>query len=184
MAVIDRALEQPDPITSVDDETIVPDLVPLVENPDPLAKEEKENGKEESKEELSERQKLIDDAIKKHQEEKDIFQQSANATVNAIQKIGRNTGVTIERLPSPGSVMLPLLVLLVFMFLLLPVNGHTRLVWLWLVVTKNASTGGAAMGAATLLTEFGQASAQGTGTGGGPPPSSTGMTFTGNEHPI
>lgn len=72
------------------------------------------------------------------QAKQDAFQSSANATANAVQGIVRGTGVALGSLPTPGSLILPLAILLVFFFLLLPVNGHTRLVWLWLVLTGNA----------------------------------------------
>ena len=146
MDIIEKALQEPDPITG--DESVIPTVVPGVQTPsrDSLTSgdDARIQRQDDEEEEVSERQKIIDDAIRQRQEEKDVFQQNANDTVNAIQKVARNTGVTIERLPSPGSVMLPLLVLGIFFFLLLPVNGHTRLTWLWLVVTGNASTGGAA----------------------------------------
>ena len=74
----------------------------------------------------------------KQKAEQDAFTRSANATVQAAQGIVRGTGVAIGSLPTPGSLILPLAILLVFFFLLLPVNGHTRLVWLWLVLTGNA----------------------------------------------
>lgn len=47
----------------------------------------------------------------------------------------------IESLPTPGGILLPLGVLFIFFMLLLPVNGHTRLMWLWLAVTGNAEIG-------------------------------------------
>ena len=145
MDIIEKALQEPEPITG--DESAIPTVVPGVQTPsrDSLtADDDARIERQDDEEEVSERQKIIDDAIRQRQEEKDVFQQSANDTINAVQKVARNTGVAIERLPSPGSVMLPLLVLGIFFFLLLPVNGHTRLTWLWLVVTGNASTGGAA----------------------------------------
>ena len=199
MAVIEKALADPQAPLVDDTGTSIPDLVPGVDNPVPLyGKEEApppppgiEDGGE-GEEDQSERQRLIDEAIAKRQEEKDVFQQNANATVDAVQRIARNTGVTIEKIPSPGSVMLPLLVLLIFVFLLLPVNGHTRLVWLWLVVTGNASTGGAAQ--APIFNELAINAPPilnpGQSTNQAPPilnpgqkASASGLSFAGNEHP-
>ena len=71
----------------------------------------------------------------------DAFVTSSNATVSALQQIAKGTGVSLAGLPTPGSILLPLVILLVFFFLLLPVNGHTRLVWLWLTLTGNAEIG-------------------------------------------
>ena len=85
--------------------------------------------------------------------------------------------------------MLPLIVLLIFVFLLLPVNGHTRLVWLWLVITGNASTGGAAQSPifgelAINTTPINTPTATGAGsTFGGPIGSNASLSFAGNEHP-
>ena len=192
MDIIEKALQEPDPI-STDDESVIPGVVPGVETPsrDSMTADEKRAfdaariARQDEEEEVSERQKIIDDAIRQRQEEKDVFQQSANDTVNAVQRVARNTGVAIERLPSPGSVMLPLLVLGIFFFLLLPVNGHTRLTWLWLVVTGNASTGGAAQ--APIFSELninapaiinpGQAAHVPTMN------TSSGLTFSGNQDP-
>ena len=192
MAVIEKALADPQAPLVDDTGTPIPDLVPGVDNPVPLSGEPLPGptpGDEGEEEDQSERQRLIDEAIAKRQEEKDVFQQNANATVDAVQRIARNTGVTIEKIPSPGSVMLPLLVLLIFVFLLLPVNGHTRLVWLWLVVTGNASTGGAAQ--APIFNELAINAPpivnSGQSTNQAPPIVNPGqvvsLTFAGNEHP-
>ena len=48
----------------------------------------------------------------------------------------------LESKPTPGGIGVPLGILLFFFFLLIPVNGHTRLMWLWLTITGNAQIGG------------------------------------------
>jgi hypothetical protein len=63
---------------------------------------------------------------------------TTRAILDASRGILRGTGVRLAGLPTPGSIVLPLVVLLVFFALLLPVNGHTRATWLWLVLTGNA----------------------------------------------
>jgi len=201
MAIIEKALADPETLPITDPDSPIPDIVPGVDNPDrdsmtadekrafDAARIERLDAEKAEKEESSERQRLIDEAIAQRQKEKDVFQQNASATVDAVQRIARNTGVTIERLPSPGSVMLPLLVLLIFVFLLLPVNGHTRLVWLWLVVTGNASTGGAAQ--APIFSELSINAPPiinpGQSTSNAPPIINPGqaasLSFAGNEHP-
>lgn len=67
------------------------------------------------------------------------------ASINAAQRaydaaanVTSGAGAKLEALPQPGSIALPLTILLTFFFLLLPVNGHTRAVWLWLALTGNA----------------------------------------------
>ncbi len=54
---------------------------------------------------------------------------------------GTRTSNFLDKLPTPGNIALPLGILLLFMLVLLPVNGHTRLMWLWLALTKNAEIG-------------------------------------------
>ncbi len=51
---------------------------------------------------------------------------------------------SIGSVPIPGDLLLPLSILLIFFFALIAINGHTRLSWLWLVLSGNASitTGG------------------------------------------
>ena len=49
----------------------------------------------------------------------------------------------LESLPTPGNILLPLTILLILFMVLLPINGHTRLMWLWLALTNNAQIGNA-----------------------------------------
>ena len=83
---------------------------------------------------LADQQKLEDE----QQAQQNLFQSSAQGTLAAAGGIVKGTGAQIESLPTPGSIVFPLVVLAAFFFLLLPVNGHTRLVWRWLVLTGNA----------------------------------------------
>lgn len=62
----------------------------------------------------------------------------------AAEGIPQDTSIFLEGLPAPGGVALPLLLLLVLFLLVVPVKGadgaiHTRAMWLWRVVTGNAS---------------------------------------------
>ena len=47
-------------------------------------------------------------------------------------------GVKIGNAPTPGSLGVPLAILIVFFFILITYNGNTRFQWLWLVLTNNA----------------------------------------------
>jgi hypothetical protein len=49
--------------------------------------------------------------------------------------------VKIASVPTPGDIWFPLILLLLFFFILILYNGHTRLQWLWLVLTGNAGVG-------------------------------------------
>ena len=194
MAVIEKALADPETPLVDDTGTPIPNLVPGVDNPtrpgEGVGEETPASGAGDEEDTESERQRLIDEALAQRQAEKDVFEENANATLDAIGRIARNTSVQIEKFPSPGSIMLPLLVLLVFVFLLLPVNGHTRLVWLWLVITGNASTGGAAQ--APIFSELAINAPPilnpGQSTSTAPPilnPGQAGsLSFAGNEHPV
>jgi type IV secretory pathway VirB10-like protein len=49
----------------------------------------------------------------------------------------------LEGIPTPGDIWVPLALLLIFFLVLFPVNGHSRLMWLWMTITGNAQIGGA-----------------------------------------
>ncbi len=65
---------------------------------------------------------------------------------DAIKRSARGVSSAVGSVPIPGDLLLPLSILLLFFFVLIPVNGHTRAAWLWLTMTGNASltTGGGA----------------------------------------
>ena len=111
------------------------------------------------------------------QAQEDALVRSANATINALGGTWRGAALTLEGIPTPGSLFLPLMVLLIFFLLLLPVNGHTRLVWLWLTLTGNAQIqqsagGGGDTSGTSTTTATTSAPAAGTTTN---PPMMTGV---------
>lgn len=55
----------------------------------------------------------------------------------AQETVGHVAG-TLETISTPGSIFLPITILLIFFFLLLPVNGYTRAQWLWMSMTGSA----------------------------------------------
>lgn len=63
---------------------------------------------------------------------------AAQAATAATKQAATKTGAAIVKLPQPGGIMTPLVILLVLGFLLFQYNGNTRLQWLWLVLTNNA----------------------------------------------
>lgn len=83
------------------------------------------------------------------QAEQDAFEKSAAATASAASRIATGAKVRLASIPTPGSIVLPLIILVVFFVLLLPVNGHTRLVWLWMVLSGNAVVGQDTTGSST-----------------------------------
>lgn len=59
----------------------------------------------------------------------------AGATTNSI---GRRWNQRLSRIPTPGGMWLPIVVLLVLWLTIIPENGHTRLNWLWRVYMGDA----------------------------------------------
>lgn len=57
----------------------------------------------------------------------------SKATARVLRQIGS--------FPTPGGLLTPLVILFILFMILLPVNGHTRLMWLWLAITGNAEIG-------------------------------------------
>lgn len=64
--------------------------------------------------------------------------QAASKTVDRVQDTIGNVKGTLETISTPGSIFLPIAVLIIFFFLLLPVNGHTRAQWLWMSLIGDA----------------------------------------------
>lgn len=63
-------------------------------------------------------------------------------TADTIRDTGLNLWDSLGRVPTPGSIFLPVSILLLFFFILLPINGHTRIEWLWLALTGEAEITG------------------------------------------
>lgn len=131
--------------TALLDPTIAPGVTapaPLTDGiqKKPQAAEKPPKGK--TAEEIQrDQQRQIDEQQHQEQEQRGAFQASAGRTTGAISGILNGAGVRLGSLPTPGSLMLPLVILLVFFMLLLPVNGHTRFTWLWMVITGDAMIG-------------------------------------------
>lgn len=141
MAAIKAALEQePHRKTPIE----LPDVptLPIVED----TKEEKAAKREQEKsarEQLKEQTRLQAARITKESQERGEEQsnklvQTLQNLSGQVQNLWKGTQVQLENIPTPGSLLLPFVILMVFFFLLLPVNGHTRFIWLWLVLTGQA----------------------------------------------
>lgn len=66
----------------------------------------------------------------------------AGAASNVADKtveLAQSTASTLATVATPGSIFLPIALLLLFFFLILPVNGMTRAQWLWLAITGQAT---------------------------------------------
>ena len=61
-----------------------------------------------------------------------------DGVVNRASEFGLGVNATLEGVSVPGSIWLPITVLLLFFFLLLPVNGKTRAEWLFQTILGRA----------------------------------------------
>lgn len=102
---------------------------------------------------------------------------NVDGTVNKVGKTADDVKQNLESLAVPGSIWLPITVLLVFFFLLLPVNGMTRAQWLFQTLIGNAQIGGSGAATATTDTTTTGGSATG-GFGGGGESNGRLRTFT------
>lgn len=64
--------------------------------------------------------------------------QAASKTVDRVQDTVSNAKGTLETISTPGGIFLPIAILVIFFFLLLPVNGQTRAQWLWMSLIGDA----------------------------------------------
>lgn len=159
-AAIASAKAPPDEVSEQADTEAAGGLISPEIAPPPSAatKEQKEEAKAriEADRELSKRQedilkaqeKLLGkeeaDRLRKEQEAEAAKSAALKAGEKAIKtsgKIVHGADVRIGSIPQPGSIVFPLVVLLLLFFLIVPVNGQTRLGWLWAVLTGNAYVG-------------------------------------------
>jgi hypothetical protein len=91
---------------------------------------------------------------------------SVGTVYDFIRGFYRSTSARLEGAPIPGGIGLPLSILFALFLLLLPVNGHTRIMWLWLAVTGQAEIGGA-LTPITALAAPPTTTGSSTGGGGG-----------------
>ena len=121
--------------------------------PPPVTGLTPEKAEKQASKKLEQEQKEEEGRLKAAKEEQEKAQQEQQAAIEAlpgmIREIWRNTQVSLGKIPTYGSILFPLSILLVFFFLLLPVNGHTRAMWMWLTLTGQADIapiGGVASG--------------------------------------
>ena len=72
--------------------------------------------------------------------------QQIDTGIQRATDVGKEAWDGLGNVATPGSIFLPVSVLIIFFLLLLPVNGHTRIEWLWLTLTGNAHLTGASTG--------------------------------------
>lgn len=62
-------------------------------------------------------------------------------TKNAVQNNAKSVNSWLANIPTPGDVWTPFFILLALFLIIIPVKGHTRLMWLWLVIIGHAHIG-------------------------------------------
>lgn len=72
------------------------------------------------------------------EEDKSPPEKAVNFTLGKAKSGGQAVGNGIASLPAPGDIGFPLLILLVFFFLIIPIKGRSRAMWLWEVITGGA----------------------------------------------
>lgn len=140
--------------------TNTPDIEPLSASAIPDVSQQEET--EEERASIVEMQAVQQEAARQRTEESDVAQQlrgTAQSLNDTRARIGDgiSTGLSnivsgLAAIPLPGTVLLPLSILLLFFFALLPVNGQTRLMWLWLVLSGNAHLTGETLPTAVVTT--------------------------------
>lgn len=73
--------------------------------------------------------------------QKDAYSLISNKVGNAKRSVGNNLSRSnqwLANIPTPGGIWVPFLILMGLFLVLFPVNGHSRISWLFLVITKNA----------------------------------------------
>jgi len=106
-----------------------------------LIKAERLRAEQEEKEEL-ENSTPSDLAKDKISESLAAARDQVDKTVQRVHGVGKEAWDGLSNVATPGSIFLPVSILIIFFLLLLPVNGHTRIEWLWLALTGNAHLSG------------------------------------------
>lgn len=134
--------------------------------------------------------KLIEEK-RKEEERRQSFIGLGERILESGRESGSNVSGWLARIPTPGSLWFPLVLLLIFFFILVMFNGHTRLQWAWLVLSGNASFNLGGQGQTTEVNNkpsgggvFGQPQALTLAPQPSTPPSSlspSGMPMTGGN---
>src|SRR5260370_1503041 len=163
MAVIEAALNQGLQVTDLTSGETVTGLADVA--PDPAPEKTEEQAKEKTEKQLKEQREL---ELKRQS----LIKRQLQETGRATQQVLNSTKNGLSGVKMPGGLTFPLLTLIVLFMLLVRVNGHTRLGWLWLVVTGDAAieacTGGSGPRIA-VYTKFVIVSIDGPDNVAGPP---------------
>lgn len=143
-----------------------------------------------SPEEINEQQiaelKAEKGILKGEEAEESVYTKAAQAGRQALgraRQSGYNANRWLANIPTPGGIWVPFWVLFFLWMILIPINGHTRMMWFWLVLNGHAripslgSAGGPVSGTpffgAAVLAAAGQQGSTSTPPNTQPPPNNT-----------
>lgn len=81
-------------------------------------------------------------AEKEAEERQAAIVQAAKGAYESSKQVVKSADVSLGKLPTPGQVVFPLIILLVLFLIIVQVAGHSRLEWLWMVITGQAFVSG------------------------------------------
>ncbi len=150
MAAIDAALAKskaPTDLEQVDDSaatTALTDLALVEDEPKPEAKKLSKDQEAILKQQEALLGKEEADKLRAEQ----LQEANKAAAIKAGQKALKNAGnvvhdadVKIGAIATPGSILTPLVLLLLFFFVLVQIGGYTRIQWFWQVITGASRVG-------------------------------------------
>ncbi len=150
MAAIDAALAKskaPADLEQVDDSaatTALADLALVEDEPKPEAKKLSKDQEAILKQQEALLGKEEADKLRAEQ----LQEANKAAAIKAGQKALKNAGnvvhdadVKIGAIATPGSILTPLVLLLLFFFVLVQIGGYTRIQWFWQVITGASRVG-------------------------------------------
>lgn len=105
--------------------------------------------KEQAKQEAARRKKAIEQAGKSELPGlAGMAVDAAKGPYELVANTASDVGRDLERVSTPGSILLPVAILILLYLAVIPVNGYPRLAWLWFVITGNAALSGTGAGIA------------------------------------
>lgn len=117
--------------------------------------------------------------------QENAYTRASDAVGNAKRNIGNRLGRANQwaaHIPTPGGVWLPFTILMVLFLILFPINGHTRVKWLFLVILGQAVLPGT-QGTAEQAGVWGDTGNQNSGNGFTTPAPTYNQTTNPNQSP-
>lgn len=120
-----------DQLLAIQQGKAIPSTIPgTVEEVEGQLQQQKEAKRQEEK-----RQKTIAAELKRQAQ---VQAQQAKQLGEATKQAFKRVTFSVEKVRMPGGIGVPLTILLLLLIVLIPVNGHTRITWLWFALIKHA----------------------------------------------